>query len=128
MIKTETLIRLLKAFPGSYINHLLEFIADPNTNQYFLMENCETDLDIKCKVLERLSRAAYKTAPYNSKIRNNEFHRFMLRGINEFLGADFSEEDMEAIYTYLGNECNRKKTIRFIESGGDMTILEEAIS
>lgn len=32
---------------------------------------------------------------------------------------------MEKIYTYLGNACNHKKTLKFIESGYDMSILKD---
>ena len=51
----------------------------------------------------------------------------MLDGINMFLHTDFSFDDMEIIYTYLGNACNHKKTIRFIESGYDMHVLTERV-
>ncbi len=34
-------------------------------------------------------------------------------------------EEMQEIYTYLGNDCNRKKTIRFIESNYDLGVLTE---
>ena len=63
--------------------------------------------------------------PYNSKRSNDEFHRFILNGINQFLDTDFTEKDMEQIYTYLGNACNHAKTLRFIASGYDMSVLEK---
>ena len=48
----------------------------------------------------------------------------MLNGVNDFLGTDFTESDIEEIYTYLGNRCNHEKTVRFIESNYDMSILK----
>ena len=33
------------------------------------------------------------------------------------------EDDMEHIYTYLRNSCNRALTTRFVESGFDMGVL-----
>ena len=88
------------------------------------MEDCENEFDVKCKVLEWLSRGAYKTCPFNSNLKNERFHNFMLNGINDFLGTDFTENDIEEIYTYLGNRCNHEKTVKFINSGYDMSVLK----
>lgn len=120
----ELITRLMNCFPNSSINQNGEFIAHEKSNTYFILKDCETELDVKCKVLEWLSRAAYKTEPYRRKDKNDEFHRFMHGGIIEFLGVHFSGNDMETIYTYLGNACNHEKTVAFIESGYDMGILE----
>lgn len=125
MDKRQVGIELIACFDGSYINRNGEFIAHPRTNQYFILRNCETLLDVKCKVLEWLSRAAYKSQPYNTEAANKRLHRFMLDGINKYLGTDFTHEDMELIYTYLGNACNHQRTVRFVESGYDMDILRE---
>ena len=123
MDKLQAGMELMACFPGSFINRNGEFIADKETNQYFVLWNCKTPLDVKCKVLEWLSRAAYKTAPYKSDALNERFHCYMRDGINRYLGTDFTHEDMQLIYTYLGNACNHKRTIRFVESGYDMEIL-----
>ena len=48
----------------------------------------------------------------------------MLDGINNYMDTDFTEDEMMEIYTYLGNACNHKKTIRFIESGYNMEVLK----
>ena len=117
--------RTMNCFPRSFINRLGELIVHQKSNTYFNLMNCETEFDIKCKMLEWLSRASYKTCPYGSDRRNKEFHNFIRNGVNEFLGTDFSEEDMDLIYTYLGNECNHEKTVQFIKSGYDMSILED---
>lgn len=121
----NVITKLMNCFPKSIINQNGEFIAHIRANEYFILRDCKTELDIKCKVLEWLSRGAYKTEPYGRKDKNIEFHRFMRGGINEFLGVDFSEDDMEVIYTYLGNCCNHKKTICFIESGYDFSVLRD---
>lgn len=115
----------MNCFPRSVINQNGEFIAHIKANEYFILRDCETELDVKCKVLEWFSRGAYKTEPYGNKQKNDEFHKFMRDGINQFLGTDFTEEDMEIIYTYLGNRCNHKKTIRFIENGYDIQVLNQ---
>lgn len=119
----NTIDRLIFCFPGSFVNLGNEFVAHRFSNQWFRLEDCENELDIQCKVLEFLSRSAYKTEPYRTNRKNDEFHKFMRDGINEFLGTSFTEEDMEPIYTYLGNRCNHKKTIAFIESGYNLSIL-----
>lgn len=48
----------------------------------------------------------------------------MRNGINSFLDTDFSEDEMMEIYTYLGNACNHRKTIKFIKSGYDFKVLK----
>lgn len=121
----ELIQRLMNSFPRSFINQEGEFIAHREANSYFILRNCESELDVKCKVLEWFSRDAYKTDPFRTKKKNDEFHKFMLDGINEFLGTDFDTMDIEQIYTYLGNACNHEKTIRFIESGYVMSVLTE---
>lgn len=122
MVNNEILKNLFAAFPGGFINQELEFIAHKEANEYFRLVDCETELDVKCKVLEWLSRAAYKSQPFKER-KNKAFHAFMLNGINKFLGAEFTPEDMEQIYTYLGNRVDHEKTVRFIESGYDMALL-----
>lgn len=120
----QLITRLMHCFPRSFINQNGEFIAHAETNQYFILRDCKTELDVKCKVIEWFSRADCKTWPFDSARRNKQFHRFMLNGVNEFLGTQFTAEDMEQIYTYLGNACNHEKTVLFIESGYDMGMLE----
>ena len=125
MVDSLVTKRLARAFPNSFINTALEFIAHKEANEYFRLEDCENEFDVKCKVLEWLSRGAYKTCPFNSNIKNERFHNFMLNGINDFLGTDFTEDDMEIIYTYLGNRCNHERTVKFVNSGYDMSIFPQ---
>lgn len=121
----QVMIKLLHCFPGkSFVNELGEFIAHREANEYFNLYACYTELDVKCRLLEQLSRGAHKTAPFRSDKKNNMFHKFMRDGINKYLGTSFSEDDMDTIYTYLGNGCNRQKTIEFIQSGYDVSVLE----
>lgn len=116
---------LLNAFPNSFINEHNEFIAEIRSNSYFSLNNCKSPIDIDCKVLEWLSRPASKGQPYSQEWRNRKFREFIRSGINSFLETDFSERDMEEIYQYLGNAINHNKTIRFIESEYDFTVLLE---
>ena len=121
--KNSCRLRLLADFDGSFFNERDEFIAHRYSNTYFIFNNCETELDVKCKVLEWLSRSAHKGIPYSQEWRNKKFRKFMLDGINMFLHTDFSFDDMEIIYTYLGNACHHQRTIDFIESGYDLSVL-----
>ena len=118
----------MRCFPQSFINYQGEFIAHRYANEYFILDNCETETDVKLKVIAWFSRGAYKTMPYSTKKKNDEFHKFMLSGINKFLGTNFTEEDMELIYTYFGNGCNKDKCLEFIESKYDMQIVKECES
>lgn len=108
--------RLTEAFPLMYVNRLNELIIHPARNTYFRLEDVNSEKDIQAKVLEWLSREACKSISATSR-------KYHLNGINHFLGTDFSREEMYEIYTYLGNACNHAKTLRFIESGYDLTVL-----
>lgn len=125
MDKLEMAKALMACWPQSFIYRNGEFIAHRRSNTYLIFENCETMEDLQCKVLEWFSRAAYKTQCYDTDRSNKKFHQFMLDGINKFLGTTFSFDDMELIYTYLGNACNHKLTVDFVRSGYDMYLLHE---
>ncbi len=121
----EVRLALLMSFPESFINERDEFIAHRRTNQYIILSNCETPLDVECKVLEWFSRPSCKTQPYSQEWRNRKFHKFMRNGVNTFLDTSFSEDDMFKIYDALGNCIRHQKTIDFIESGYDFKVLEK---
>ena len=124
-VETKEYIKaLLQAFPNSMINSSFEFVADIKTNQYFRLEDCKKPLDIDCKVLEWISRAAFKTSPYKMSGEVKSTMSNMLRCINDFLDTEFSEEDIELIYMKLGNNCNRPLCEEFVMSGYDMEVLK----
>ena len=52
----DMVIKLAQAFPGGFLNGRGEFVAHKKANEYFLLADCETETDVKCKVLEWLSR------------------------------------------------------------------------
>ncbi len=119
---------LLNAFPDSFINHKDEFIAHRYSNQYIILSNCQSREDVECKVIEWFSRPAHKTAPYRTEWRNKAFHKLMLTGVNEFLGTKFTEEDMNKIYAPLGNAINHEKTLEFVRSGYDISVLLKGVN
>ena len=122
--KCGVMINLQHCFPGSFVNRNGEFIAQEYANEYFNLGGCISLLDVRCKILEQLSRGACKAQPWNSGIRNKQHHRFMTEGINKALGTDFTQEDMMLIYDRLGNGVNRELTVQFVESGYDLKLLE----
>lgn len=119
--------KLSEIFDGSFINDHLEFIAVLNfrncfANQYFIVYDCETAIDVKCKVLEWFSRACFKTSIGGAKV-DSAFHKYMRDCVNNYFGTHFTDKDFEDIYVYLGNNINRKRTIEFIKSNFDFRVL-----
>lgn len=87
---TDTELKLLKSFPGSFINSNGELIVHKRTNTYLILIG-KTDLELKYGVLEWFSRAASYAIPYKNDKVNKAFHIEMLKGINAFLGTDLHE-------------------------------------
>ncbi|ATF13551.1 hypothetical protein A616_16675 [Brevibacillus brevis X23] len=105
-----------KHSPNCFINHNFELIVEPKNNIYFRLEDVETELELKCKVLAWLSRPSCKGI-------SDHWQKRIRAIINEFLGTDFTLDDMHEVYTRLGNDCNRKLSINFIESNYDLSLL-----
>ncbi len=126
MVNQKVLNDLFSAFPNAIINRNLEFVADPNrrVNSYFRLEDCETREDVTAKLLEWLSREAYKSEHFCVERRNAQVHKYHLDGINRFCGTSFTPEDMKLIYSELGNRVNHQKTLCFVRSGYDMEVLK----
>lgn len=118
-------LRLQADFIGSFFNENDEFIAHPYSNTYFIFGNCKNEEEVNCKVLEWFSRPASKGIPYSQEWRNKKFRKFMLDGINQYLHTEFSFEEIDLIYQELGNAVRHDKTIEFIRSGYDMTVLTQ---
>lgn len=121
---TDEVFNLMKNFTGSYINRFGEVIISDKGNVYFNAKNCNSKMDFACKLLEFCSRSIHKGVAYAQKKRNHEWQEKMLNGLNEYLGTQFTLEDMCLIYDELGNAVNHDLTLKFIESGYDLTILK----
>ena len=126
MVDNDVLLRLFKCFPNSFMNSQLEFIADLKSNTYFRLSDCETEFQVKKKVIQWLSRAAFKSEPYQTMIANERFHKRIAKGINDFIDTDWDCDDFEIIYAKLGNGCNDDLCEAFINSGYDLDVLREA--
>ena len=116
--------KLMAIFRGSFINHLNELILVPKTNLYFRLDDIETLLDLKCKVIAWCSRHAFKTEYCNQQWRNGKYQAEVRERINKFLGVEFGIEEWELIYAYLGNDIRRKVCEKFIESGYDLEVIK----
>ncbi|EJW14436.1 hypothetical protein M5X00_29900 [Paenibacillus alvei] len=110
---------VFKKSPEAFINSSHELIIEPEYNIYLGLNRIESELDLKMKVLSWLSRPSCKGVSKKVKL--------LIRGVvNDSLCTDFSEDEMREIYTYLGNDCNRNMSIKFIESGFDISVLGRA--
>lgn len=114
--------RLMEAFVGSYISKRTEFIASKRQHIQFILDGCD-EMETRCRVLEHVSIAAAKHQPYRTDAANRKYNAQMRRGINTFLGTQFTHGDMLVIYDRLGNGKDRALTRMFIESGYSMAVL-----
>lgn len=123
---SSILTKLFNAFGNSALINM-EFVADrnPKVHSSFVFADCETEEDVAAKILEWLSRDAYKSEHYVSQKKNNQVHEYHLNGINSFLGTKFTPKDVEVVYTKLGNAVNDAKTREFIRSGYNMEVLKD---
>ena len=119
----DEIFKVMKHFNGSYINQCGELIISNRGNVYFTATNCETKEDIICKLLEWCSRPIAKGVPYATNKRNIEWRNSLLCGYNNYLGTNFSLDDMYWIYDKLGNAVNHELTIKFIQSNFDLSLV-----
>ena len=114
---------VMNNFYGSYINRWGELILSDKGNVYFTATNCETKEDVICKLLEWCSRPIAKGEPYSKQSRNIEWRESLLYGYNNYLGTNFTLDDMHWIYNKLGNRVNHELTLEFIHSGYDLSLV-----
>ena len=121
----EEIKELMTCFPNSYINHNLELILIPITNTYFKIEDCESHLDVKEKVITWCTRAIAKGQPYADTNKNIAFRHHNLGNLNIYLHRNFNENDIGIIYQKLGNGVNPELAKKFIRSRFDMEVLDD---
>lgn len=76
--------------------------------------------EFKAEVIEGVSRFAFKA--FTKPLRKEH-----LDGINKLLDTKFTPEDMEYIYTNLGNGINHELCMKFVKSGYDLKVIEESV-
>ena len=102
-----------------------ELILVRKTNLYLVVRYDMNVLDLKCAILEWLSRSACKGGSYRYKRLNEKYQNKILECINNVLKTSFLHEDIDKIYTYLGNSIHHSNTIKFVQSGYDMNLLHD---
>lgn len=113
----DNLVQIAKKYsPKAFVNYNNELIIEPNNNIYFRLEDVHSELDLRCKVVAWLSRPSCKGI-------SNYWQKRIRAIFNDFLGTNFNKDELDRVYTYLGNDCNRKLSIKFIESGCDLSVL-----
>ena len=122
---TNYISKIMNIFYGSFINHNKELILISKTNLYFYLGDVNTVDEVKFKLLEWCSRSCFKSMPYRYTKKNREYQDDVLRKVNECLDMEFTREQMELIYTKLGNCINHELTMKFVSGGYDMKLLEE---
>ena len=120
----DEIFNVMKNFPDSYINQYGELIISEIGNVYFTATNCDTKEDIICKLLEWCSRPIAKGEPYATTKRNREWRNSLLCGYNNYLGTNFTQEDIYLIYDKLGNVVNHELTLEFIHSNYDLSLVK----
>ena len=85
-----------------------------------IRDSCSTPDEFKAEVIEGVSRFAFKgfTKP---------LCREHLDGINKLLDTDFTPEEIEYIYTNLGNGINHELCMKFVQSGYDLGVIDEGL-
>ena len=126
----DLLIKIMASFKESFVkcnNDGFEIILDSKSNFFFSLENVDSDCELIRRLISTVSRC-YKSEPYEAEWRNKEYQSKLMTPFNKILGTNFTEDDFEYIYTYLGNGCNKPIAIKFIESGYDLNILKQLIA
>lgn len=101
----------------SFINQCNEMIVEPKNNIYFQLSDVKSELDVKCKVISWLSRHSCKGV--------SELWQKRIRGlVNEYLGTNFSKDEMIIIYGKYGMKYDYTEIIKFIKSGYDMSLIK----
>lgn len=112
--------KIQRAFPKAYVTMNFELILVPRTNTYINLNHCSTPDEFKVKIIENCSRLASKG--YSKPLRKEH-----LDGINKLLDTNFTQEDMEYIYTYLGNGIKHELCMKFVQSDYDLGVIDEGL-
>lgn len=114
--ESKELAKVYESFPKAFINKLNEMIIYPPENSYFMLNNVTNQLELDCKILEWCSREASKGLFEKSR-------KYHFKGICRYFNRKFTEDEMDLIYTKLGNGINRELCIKYIQSGFDIEVL-----
>lgn len=102
-----------------------DLILVRKTNLYLTIRYNMNVKDLKRAVLEWLSRSACKGGSYRYEKLNEKYQDEILDCINYILNTSSSHEDIDRIYTYLGNGVNHELALEFVQSGYNMKRLHD---
>ena len=125
--------KIQRAFPKAYVTMNFELILVPRTNTYINLNHCSTPDEFKAEVIEGVSRFAFKAeviegvSRFAFKAFTKPLCKEHLDGINKLLDTKFTPEDMEYIYTNLGNGINHELCMKFVKSEYDLKVIEESV-
>ncbi len=121
----ESIRVALQIFPKSFINHNNEIILIPKFNVYTLLNDVETDEDFKVKLCEWLSRDCCCALRYSKQKRLERYWQDNTNAFNQICGTNFTVEQMNYIYTYLGNGIKHELTKEFVKRGFNLAVIEK---
>ena len=121
----ESVQKALKDLHGSFINHNNEIILIPKFNVYTLLDDVETDDDFKVKLCEWFSRDCCCALRYSQNKRLERYYQENIEAFNFICGTNFTKEQMEQIYTKLGNGIKQELAKRFVKSGFDLSVIAD---
>ena len=121
----ESVQKALKHLSGSFINHNTEIILIPKFNVYTLLVDVETDDDFKVKLCEWFSRDCCCALRYSQNKRLEKYYQENTDAFNVICGTNFTVEQMEQIYTKLGNGIKHELANRFVKSGFDLSVIAD---
>ena len=121
----ESVRLAMQIFPNSFINHNNEIILIPKFNVYTLLDDVETDNDFKVKLCEWFSRDCCCALRYSQNKRLERYYQENIEAFNFICGTNFTKEQVEQIYTKLGNGIKHELTKKFVKSGFDLSVIAD---
>ena len=121
----ESVQKALRRLNGSFINHNNEIILIPKFNVYTLLDDVETDDDFKVKLCEWFSRDCCCALRYSQNKRLERYYQENIEAFNFICGTNFTKEQVEQIYTKLGNGIKHELTKKFVKSGFDLSVIAD---
>lgn len=119
--------KLIECFEG-YINSENEAILNAKSNLYISLDDVDSELKLKAKVLSECSRDACISEPFDTDRENEMYHVDIRYNINQYLDTNFDTNDLELIYEAFGNGTNKKECYEFICNGYDMEIINNILN
>ena len=110
--------KVLPFFPTAKTYKNDELIIEPKNNIYFRIDNVNSDLEFDCKMIEWLSRPAHKGL-------SNYWQNYVRRGLNSYFKKTWSKDNLNIIYTKLGNNVNRELCLKFIIGDLNLSVLND---